>query len=275
MMPILPSLAIAATMLVTAASRPPRPVAVVPPRAAAPAPQDAQKVQAVAAAAPLPFGVGENAAYEVRFSALRVGQGNMQVVGIETLRGRPVFHTVFRVKGGTFFYKVNDVFESWFDTKTLASLRFRQDQQEGSRDKERTFEIYPERSTFSEDGKPEEKSVPLPLDDGSFIYFIRTVPLEVGRTYEFNRYFRPDRNPVKLRVLRREKVTVPAGTFNAIVVQPSIKTKGIFSEGGRAEIWFSDDPTRVMLQMKSQLSFGSLNLYLKSYTPANNPGSRR
>jgi Protein of unknown function (DUF3108) len=47
-----------------------------------------------------------------------------------------------------------------------------------------------------------------------------------------------------------------------------IKTKGIFSENGHAEIWLSDDDNRIMLQLKSKLSFGSLNLYLKSYLPS-------
>jgi hypothetical protein len=69
-------------------------------------------------------------------------------------------------------------------------------------------------------------------------------------------------------VLRREHIKVPAGEFDAIVVRPIIKTKGIFSEGGRAEIWLSDDTNRIMLQMKSKLPFGSLNLYLTSYRRA-------
>ena len=96
----------------------------------------------------------------------------------------------------------------------------------------------------------------------SFLYFLRTVPLEVGRNYRFERYFQPEGNPIIIRVLRRERVTVPAGTFNAIVLQPQITTQGIFSEKGRAEVWLADDSTRVLLQMKSRLSFGSLNLYL-------------
>jgi Protein of unknown function (DUF3108) len=67
-------------------------------------------------------------------------------------------------------------------------------------------------------------------------------------------------------VLRKESVKVPAGRFDAIVIQPIIKSKGIFSENGRAEIWLSDDDRRMMLQLKSNLSFGTLNLYLKSHT---------
>jgi hypothetical protein len=136
---------------------------------------------------------------------------------------------------------------------------------EGHRERERRFEIMPDRGILLEEGKPQSTTVEAPLDDGAFLYFVRTIPLEVGQTYEFNRYFRPDRNPVTIRVLRREHIKVPAGEFDAIVVQPIIKTKGIFSEGGRAEVWLSDDADRIMLQMKSKLPFGSLNMYLRSY----------
>jgi hypothetical protein len=54
-----------------------------------------------------------------------------------------------------------------------------------------------------------------------------------------------------------------------VVVQPTIKTKGIFGEGGRAEVWISDDADRIVVQMKSSLSFGSLNLYLKGREAGN------
>ncbi|HYW51260.1 MAG TPA: DUF3108 domain-containing protein, partial [Gemmatimonadaceae bacterium] len=78
----------------------------------------------------------------------------------------------------------------------------------------------------------------------------------------------PDRNPVRIVVLRRERITVPAGTFNTIVIQPIIKAKGLFSEGGKAQVWLTDDSARVMVQMKSSLPVGSLNLYLREYRPA-------
>jgi uncharacterized protein DUF3108 len=223
--------------------------------------------------AKVPFGPGERMEYDVKFGALRVGNAHMEVVGLDNVRGRPVWHTAFWVQGGNFLYRVNDVYESWMDAETLSSLRFVQELEEGGKDIERRFEIYPERAVFIQTSKKppkEEKSVSLPLDDGSFLYFIRTIPLEVGQTYDFNRYFRPDRNPVRIRVLRKERVRVPAGTFDAIVIQPVIKTKGIFSENGHAEIWLTDDERHVMVQLKSKLSFGSLNLYLKSYLPSPN-----
>lgn len=213
-----------------------------------------------------PFVVGERLSYDVHFGVIKVGSGSMEVRGIDTVRGRPAYHTTFRIIGGIPLYSVDDVFESWFATDDLASLRFVQSQNEGSREREHHYEIFPERRTYDDlgDNKPEQPSVADPLDDGSFVYFVRTVPLEVGKTYEFQRYFKPERNPVTIRVLRRERVKVPAGTFDAVVIQPVIKTKGVFSEDGHAELWISDDEHRMILQMKSRLSFGSLDLYLTS-----------
>lgn len=243
-------------------------------QSAAQAPATNARQTAEPARAKVPWGVGERLEYEVRFSSVKVGNAHMEVVALESVRGKPSWHIAFWVQGGNVLYRVNDVYESWIDAQSLSSLRFVQELEEGGRDTERRFEIFPDRAVFIQTSKKnakEEKSVRQPLDDGSFLYFIRTIPLAVGNTYDFDRYFRPDRNPVRIRVLRKERVKVPAGTFNAIVVQPVIKTKGIFSENGHAEIWLSDDSRRIMLQLKSKLSFGSLNLYLKSYFPSPNP----
>lgn len=230
----------------------------------------AQTSDTVTAAAPVyavPFAIGERATYEVHFGKLKVGTGTMEVLGIEEIRGRPSWHTRFRIRGGIPFYRVDDVLESWIDREHFHSLRFVQDLEEGGKVRERRFEIFPDRQVFREGDAEEEKSVAAPLDDGSFIYFVRTIPLEDGQTYEFDRYFRPDRNPVKVRVIGRETIRVPAGTFKTIVIQPVIKAKGIFSEQGEARIWLSDDSQRIMVQMKTKTKIGSLNLYLKSNRP--------
>jgi hypothetical protein len=226
-----------------------------------PVPQDFGRV---------PFGVGEQAIYDVAFGPLRVGSGRMEITGIEEIRGRPAYHIAFTIRGGTFFYKVDDHYDSWIDTASLASLRHVQNIHEGGYKRNTTYDMYPERSVYTENGGAEQPSVADPLDDGSFVYFVRTVPIGVGQTHEFTRYFKPDRNPVTLQATRKERIEVPAGKFDAIVIHPTIKTKGLFAESGRAEIWLSDDSRHIMLQMKSKLSFGSLNLYLKSYRPPTN-----
>ena len=172
------------------------------------------------------------------------------------------------------FFRVNDSFESWIDAETHNSLRFEQRISEPAYKRRRTYEIFPESTRYRLNDEPPQPSVADPLDDAAFFYFIRTIPLEVGKSYDFHRYFDPRANPVTIHVLRRERVTVPAGTFDAIVLQPMIKTNGIFSEGGHAELWLTDDDRRILVQMKSKLTFGSLNLYLRKFTlPPTGDGS--
>ena len=65
---------------------------------------------------------------------------------------------------------------------------------------------------------------------------------------------------------------MPAGTYNTIVIQPIIKSKGIFSEGGRAQIFLSDDKDRIMVQMRVHLKANiEISLQLTKYRPAANP----
>ncbi len=87
---------------------------------------------AATGAAVVPFAAGERLDYEVKFGSLKVGKGSMEVKEITEVRGRPAWHTVFSIKGGIPLYRVNDVYESWFDVSTLNSLRYHQDVDEGS-----------------------------------------------------------------------------------------------------------------------------------------------
>jgi len=154
------------------------------------------------------------------------------------------------------------------DIETLASRRFVQDINEIRYHRRRHFEIYPEegRWEYPDSGEGEEFTVPIPLDDIAFVYYVRTLPLEVGETYELELYFRQDRNPVILQVLRRERIEVPAGTFDTIVIRPIIKTDGLFGEDGEAELYFTDDDRRLLVRLESRVGrIGSLSLHLREF----------
>ena len=213
-------------------------------------------------AASIPFEVGERLTYQAKINFLNAGTATMAVVGIEDVRGHPTYHTTFDVKGHVLMFHVDDHYESWFDTTTLVSLRHEQHIDETSYKADRVYEFYPDRRVYVRKGV-ENPSVAEPLDEGSFVYFMRSTPLEVGKTYEFDRYYHLDRNPVRIDVVRRERVTVPAGEFDAILIRPTIKSKGLFSEKGEAEVWLADDSTRRVLRLRSKLPFGTLYLELK------------
>lgn len=219
-----------------------------------------------------PYGVGEKLVYDLAVGGAKVGTGSMSLVAGDAIDGHDTYHSIFDIKGGFLFFKVNDRLESWFEPMTATSHRFHQLINEGSYHKERYFEIYPDSAKLHQRGFEQKESVHEPLDDASFFYFVRTVPLNVGETYTYTRYFRPEKNPVIVKVLRREKITVDAGTFNTIVLQPIIKSGGLFAEGGEALIWVTDDNRRIMVQLRAKMPvLRTLDLFLKSYTPPTIP----
>ncbi|HSJ15161.1 MAG TPA: DUF3108 domain-containing protein [Longimicrobiales bacterium] len=219
--------------------------------------------------APVPFGPGELATYRVTYGVLgTVGRGVVEVAGIDTVRGHPAYHLVFRLKGGIPFAKVDDVQESWLDVGQLYSHRFKQDIDEVNYERLRTLDFFPAEKVWR--WKERETEGPLatelPLDDVAFMYFARTLPLEVGETYTFERYYKDEGNPVTVKVLRRQTVKVPAGTFRTLVLKPIIRTKGLFAEGGEAELYFSDDDRRMLVLMTTKVAkIGTLKLHLEKY----------
>jgi len=212
--------------------------------------------------------VGQRFIYSVSYSHLHVGSAELALAGQDTLSGHPVWKATLRLSAGFGLFGVDDNMASWFDTTDFASRRFVQKLHEGRYRADRDFRIDPERKVFSNKGEPDVPSVALPLDDVSFLYFVRTLKLDSGAVLTFNRYFQREGNPVTIRVVRRERIEVPAGAFDAILIEPEIRTGGIFSQNGRARVWLSDDSSRTLLQLKSRLSFGSINLYLNRIVSA-------
>jgi hypothetical protein len=243
---------VAATVFLAGAGRP-------GPRGAAPPPPTGQD-----SVRPVPFAPGERLEYEVKFGIFRVGRASLEVVGIDTLREEPTYHVVIAIHASAIFYTMTDTLESWFSVRDLTSRRFVQNNRENGRLYWHDYEIYPELGYYVQDGKDTLTTTAEPLDDASFLYFARTVALEVGQTYEFQRYFRPDRNPVTLHVLSEDSVSTPAGRFAAIVIRPVFKSRGLFAEGGRAQVYLAADSTRIPLLIRSWMAVGNLTMSLRS-----------
>jgi hypothetical protein len=233
------------------------------------------------APAKVPWAAGEHLEYTVRMLGLKAGDGAMEVTGIDTMRGHPSWRLHFNIKGSALgAYHVDDTYDSWMDLSSLNSLRFEQNLYEGGKKTKRVYDIFPDRGIYHQEGKEERKASVDPLDDASFFFFVRTLPLEVGKTYTFDQYYDPDANPVVIKVVRRDTIDVPAGRFPAIVLQPTIKTNGLFSKNGHAEIWLSDDEHRILLRLDTHFAFVKLGLELRKVTygtpqPDSMPGSHR
>lgn len=226
-----------------------------------------------AAVRAVPFTVGEELTFHATLAHLPAGTARMRVAGIDTIRGREAYHIVFTLDGGIPGFRVHDRHESWLDTRTLSSLRYQQQISDGGYHRNTVYEIFPERAMYQRGDDSLQASVGDPLDEGSFIYAVRVAGVEVGETRRVDRYFKPDGNPVVLTGVKRDTVRVGAGTFSTVRIHPTIHTKGLFSEDGDAQVWFTDDEHRYPVQLKARFSKFTLALTLESIVAGGSPTS--
>lgn len=209
--------------------------------------------------------VGEILRFDARLGFLRVGRASMEVVGIDTVRGDPTMHFRFLLEGGTAFFRLRDQMDSWTALEDFSSRRFVQDFHEAGRERLNEYELFPDSGFYRQAGVDTTMpTVEHPLDDTAFFYFVRTVDLVPGQRYEFNNYFKPDRNPVVIEAIRRDTLDLPAGRFATIEIRLIIKGNGIFREAADARMWLTDDDRKIMVQMKSKFSFATITLRLES-----------
>ena len=207
----------------------------------------------------VPFQVGEKLTYNAKVSSLNAGKATMAVQSIERVRGAATYHTSFDLHGRVLFKHFDNHYESWIDTTSLTALRLIQ--KVNGDDKE--YEFFPDRQVYVKNDSVEHPSVALPLDECSFLFYLRTLALDVGHTYSVNRYYHADRNPITVTVVRREHISVPAGEFDAVVLHPVIQSNGLFSPKSSAEVWISADPAHLILRLRTGLPLGTLTLELK------------
>ena len=231
------------------------------------------------------FPVGEAATYDVQVALGRVnaprplGEARLAVEGREVVDGVSAYRLALEMEGGIpFVYQLDDRQVSWVGTGPLRTLRFEEHLRQGDYRRDRLCRMDQRAGRYScfreEEGDwvPIEgrRDVPMPedaLDEISLLYLVRSLPLEPGDRYRFDRLFEEDGNPVEIEVLRREEIRVPAGRFATIVVRPTIRTDGLFGQEGRAEVYITDDERRAIVKIASTMKMGRIDLLLTEYRP--------
>jgi hypothetical protein len=210
------------------------------------------------------FPVGETLEFDAKYGLLKLGRAAMRVVGQDTVRGESTVHFQFVLSANALgIIRMHDVFDSWVGRNDFESRRFQQKFDEPGQKRTTSYEIFPDSGLYWQEGVDSSMTLSEnPLDDAAFFYFVRTLDLVPGTRYEFDNYFRPDRNPVIIEVAERDTIDVPAGRFATVVVKPTIKGGGIFKEGADGRIWITDDDRRLIVQMKAKFGFGTVTLRL-------------
>lgn len=211
-----------------------------------------------------PFQPGERLEYTAKIGMLKLGEAAIHVAGVDTVRGKPTFLFRFTLEGGNFIFKINNTIESWTTVANFSSLRFRSDSRENDKVYLRDYDIYPDSGYYLQRGKDSRQPTPdQPLDDASLLYFVRTTPLEVGQSYRFEKYFITEKNPLIIRVLKREKMELPDGSkVDCLVLNPVIDDKGMFADRADARLWITADARRLPVQIRSKYPWGTVTLRL-------------
>jgi hypothetical protein len=171
----------------------------------------------------------------------------------------------FRLAAGNRFYRLDDQLESWTSVEGLISRRLRKTLRENGKLRVRDELIHPDSGFLREVGKTRTTpTVAEPLDDAAFTYWVRTLPLEVGQTYRFDRYYKRDRNPITVEVLGREELELPDGSrAQTLVLHPVIGSGNLMRAKNNARMWLTDDARRIPVRIRTKQPFGTITLELK------------
>ena len=132
------------------------------------------------------------------------------------------------------------------------------------------MELEPSRREWTEaDGRTGESPTSQPLDELSFIYWLRTVTLAPGETMTLQRHFDPARNPTVIRSLGEGQVETPLGTFTTREVEMRVRDTRNYKGEGVIRFSFSDDACRFPVRIQSTIpDAGTVVMTLSSARPA-------
>ncbi len=214
------------------------------------------------------FGVGERLAFIIRWGPIHAGEAVMEIPEIVTVHGRKAYRIISRAATNrTFstFFKVRDRVESLMDVDGLFSWHFEKHLREG-KFKADIVEVFNQPEHFVLSRGDTIPVTPYVQDVLSALYFVRTQPLVVGKPILVDNYADRKVYPLEVRVLKKERIKVKAGTFDCVVIRPILRSTGIFQQKGELTVWLTDDNTHTPVLMKSKVVVGSFVAELKKYT---------
>jgi len=215
----------------------------------------------------LPFAPGEACVYRGSTVLGRVGTGTLAVERA-ALDAGSVFLLRFDFRGRVGLAGIEDRTRSWFDPAELGSRRFTKRERSPLASRDEDVRMDPRtRRWRSAGGDQGEMPTSTPLDELSFIYFIRTLPLAPGDSYSIHRHYDAARNPVRIRVVGRAPMRVPAGAFRTIVVEMRVTDPSHYRGEGVIRFHLSDDARRIPVRIESAIPrAGRMVLSLESGT---------
>lgn len=220
------------------------------------------------------FSPGEYLVYQVSWLGVKAGSSYMSVDHPEKLNDNVVWplrtgaETTGLVKK---LYRIDNKTVSYYSPDHDHPLRFEVEQFSGGREEfismffyqdERRVEwrrMYKNRESKGSDDVP-----PGVQDTLSSIYYLRNQELKVGAAITIPIYVSQKNWLLQAKVVKKEKITVPAGTFRTLYVKPIMLPESEGEPKGTMELWFTDDERRIPVQVSSEVPVGSVLMKLVS-----------
>jgi hypothetical protein len=214
------------------------------------------------------FPNGEVLHYAAEWRVWNAGQGTLRLD--QSGNEERVTGSAESIGFAAVLYKVQDRFESFFDRRTFCSSHITKHTEEGLRrretsirfDQARKKAVLDERNPRNNDSKHEEKDIPGCVTDVlSGIFYLGSLPLDVGATFRFPINDGGKTYDVKAYVEAREEIKTDAGVFHTLRVQPTSDSPTLKGRG-KIWIWYTDDAAHLPVQMRSRLFWGTLTIRL-------------
>ena len=212
-----------------------------------------------------PFNEGEELIYEISWFGISAGTGRLHVRDKIIKEGREMYHIAYYANSSELFskfYKVDDMAETFMDTKGFFPWSFKLKVREGKskRDVETIFNQIDNKATFIKDkDEPKIVSVPSAVQDAfSSLYYLRTKNLKVGEKVVIDVFEDKKNWQVEVHVLKKERIKIYSGEVDTVLVKPLLKFEGIFKRKGDLYIWLTDDERKIPVQVKTKIIIGSV-----------------
>jgi hypothetical protein len=221
---------------------------------------------AACAAETLPFKLGEKLTFSVKYEFVKAGEATLEVKEITQCGNQSdCFRLVSEAKSTMPFslvFEVRDRVESYVHVDSLYTLRYVKTLKEGNYEAYEAVDFDQVNHTATYPNGDVVEIPPRVQDVLSSLYYIRTMDLEVGRSVFINNHADEKNYPLEVKVLRIEKIKVPAGSYECYVLEPVLRASGVFQHKGKLTVWMSTDPSRIPVMMKSKILIGAINAVL-------------
>ncbi len=213
--------------------------------------------------------VPEKFIYDLRWTGIKAGKASLELKndGDQV----KILSTAQSASWVSVFYTVEDRAESTLVRKSpemdLQPSQYKLKIREGRhrRDKEILFDHDKNMAIYIDHLKNERKHIEITLpvfDPLSGFYYLRSLELSVGQPVYITIFDSKKVWNVEVQVLRKEKITLPAGAVNTVLVKPLMKSEGIFYRKGEIFVWLTDDEKHIPVKMQTKVAIGSITATL-------------